>query len=89
MILVIFLKLGKHQVEFPELFHRVLKFRDDARQYHDKCACLRIYHELVCAHGARAEHHELLASLVAEAKEAYEEAHRSNQMNATNHLSTT
>ena len=36
VILVIFLKLGKHQVEFPELFHRVLKFRDDARQYHDK-----------------------------------------------------
>jgi hypothetical protein len=50
----------------------LLKFRDDARQYHDKCACLRIYHE------ARAEHQTLLASLVAEAQEAYEEAHKTS-----------
>jgi len=45
---------------------------------HHECACLRIYHELVCAHGARAEHQKLLASLAIEAKEAYEEAHETS-----------
>ncbi|KAK8450708.1 hypothetical protein SEVIR_6G077950v4 [Setaria viridis] len=65
---------------FFQMFSRVdelSKFWNDAQEYIDKflkCTVMRIHRELVCAHEARAEHRVLLASLVKEAKEAYEQA---------------
>uniref|UniRef100_M8BZQ3 Uncharacterized protein n=1 Tax=Aegilops tauschii TaxID=37682 RepID=M8BZQ3_AEGTA len=55
------------------------KFQDDSQKYNDKISkypCWRIYEEIVCAYEARAANKILLASLVKEATEAHEEAHK-------------